>query len=563
MANIIKTTLEDANDVLTYSNKTSFPSSGESGKLYIAADTKYTYFWNGSSYIETRGSGYASSNHTHSYISTLASINGNNTSTYPWRRIMSIPSTTANWKDVIGTYYLSGNYSRGPYYLFRVEFRANNSSNGELGSFHIKVIATNADLNNLAIASYSVATKGITTSYSDIFVKVDAWPRMTLTKLSAPDLGTIIYYDSNEGSDASSRTEAYAGINGSNTDYASYKLHSLSEYTFISYGELSASVKYASTSGSADHVPWGNVTDKPTSLKNPKALTFGSKTYDGSSAVELTAGDLGISIPKITATTSGSGNAVTDISATGHALTITKGSTFLTSHLYRPIQVNGTQILANNSSSALNLKTGSNIRMTNSNGTVTIDAANTTYSAGTGLSLSGTTFSVKTGYTTDANNRNYKVAADSSGNLYVNVPWSIGGTLDASLSSSSTNALQNKAIYSAFSSAVGYDNNYYAYGEKGSWRMRQYNATGNSLDIKYGVITINSQSANYSVSFSGKNFTSTNYTVVFGLYRSNAQSWFWSPIVQSKTASGFTVFLRGNSGGDNGGTIMYIAIRSN
>ena len=47
--------------------------------------------------------------------------------------------------------------------------------------------------------------------------------------------------------------------------------------------------------------------------------------------------------------------------------------------------------------------------------------------------------------------------------------------------------------------------------------MRQYNATGNSLDIKYGVITINSQSTSYSVSF-GKNFTSTNYTVVFGLY---------------------------------------------
>lgn len=187
---------------------------------------------------------------------------------------------------------------------------------------------------------------------------------------------------------------------------------------------------------------------------------------------------------------------------------------------------------------------------------------NTTYSAGTGLSLSGTTFSVKTGYTTNANNRNYKVAADTNGNLYVNVPWSSSGTLDTSLSSTSTNALQNKAVYSAFSSAVGYDNNYYSYGAKGSWRMHQYNATGNSLDIKYGVITINSQSTSYSVSF-GKNFTSTNYTVVFGLYRSNTQSWFWSPIVQSKTESGFTVFLRGNSSGDNGGTIMYLAIRSN
>ena len=52
--------------------------------------------------------------------------------------------------------------------------------------------------------------------------------------------------------------------------------------------------------------------------------------------------------------------------------------------------------------------------------TINISDNNTTYAAGTGLSLSGTTFSVKTGYTTSG--KNYKVAADSSGNLYVNVP---------------------------------------------------------------------------------------------------------------------------------------------
>ena len=42
---------------------------------------------------------------------------------------------------------------------------------------------------------------------------------------------------------------------------------------------------------------------------------------------------------------------------------------------------------------------------------------NTTYSAGTGLSLSSTTFAVKLGYTTSGNNR--AVQADSNGNLYV------------------------------------------------------------------------------------------------------------------------------------------------
>ena len=46
---------------------------------------------------------------------------------------------------------------------------------------------------------------------------------------------------------------------------------------------------------------------------------------------------------------------------------------------------------------------------------------NTTYSAGTGLSLSGTTFSVKTGYSESG--KNYAVKTDTNGNLYVNVPW--------------------------------------------------------------------------------------------------------------------------------------------
>jgi phage-related protein len=49
------------------------------------------------------------------------------------------------------------------------------------------------------------------------------------------------------------------------------------------------------------------------------------------------------------------------------------------------------------------------------------DDENTTYSPGTGLSLSNGTFSVRLSYTTSG--KNYKVQADSSGNLYVNVPW--------------------------------------------------------------------------------------------------------------------------------------------
>ena len=59
---------------------------------------------------------------------------------------------------------------------------------------------------------------------------------------------------------------------------------------------------------------------------------------------------------------------------------------------HRPIQVNGTEILGNNTT-ALNLKAGSNVTVTNSSGTVTIAATDTTYtskaaaSGGTDVSL--------------------------------------------------------------------------------------------------------------------------------------------------------------------------------
>lgn len=39
-------------DVLEYNNKSSFPSTGETGKIYIAKDTNKTYRWSGSAYVE-------------------------------------------------------------------------------------------------------------------------------------------------------------------------------------------------------------------------------------------------------------------------------------------------------------------------------------------------------------------------------------------------------------------------------------------------------------------------------------------------------------------------------
>ena len=70
------------------------------------------------------------------------------------------------------------------------------------------------------------------------------------------------------------------------------------------------------------------------------------------------------------------------------------------------------------------------------------DDNNTTYSAGNGISLNGTTFSLNTSYKN--NGRNYAVLVDSNKNLYVNVPWV--NTTDHSHS--------NKALLDSFEGAI-------------------------------------------------------------------------------------------------------------
>lgn len=43
-------------DVLEFNNKSSFPTTGESGKIYVAKDTNLTYRWSGSAYVEISSS---------------------------------------------------------------------------------------------------------------------------------------------------------------------------------------------------------------------------------------------------------------------------------------------------------------------------------------------------------------------------------------------------------------------------------------------------------------------------------------------------------------------------
>lgn len=88
------------------------------------------------------------------------------------------------------------------------------------------------------------------------------------------------------------------------------------------------------------------------------------------------------------------------------------------------ITIGSTTISADNPTDTLTIVAGSNITLTpdNTNDKITIAAKDTTY----GAASSSTLGLVKTGYTTSG--KNYKVQADSSGNLFVNVPWTDNNT---------------------------------------------------------------------------------------------------------------------------------------
>ena len=165
------------------------------------------------------------------------------------------------------------------------------------------------------------------------------------------------------------------------------------------------------------------------------------------------------------------------------------------------------------------------------------------------------------------NGRFYPIGVDANGRAYVNVPWNDTHiAVDSSLNSSSTNPLQNKAIYSLVrDSLLSFSSSYFLGGTNGSWRIKRYNSASDTtfLDIRYGQVSITSQEKTYNISFgTGKSMLNYAYCVVCGIY-STQNKRFWTPIVQSKGASGFSIYLRGNSSGDNSGTLFYIAIYSN
>jgi len=118
------------------------------------------------------------------------------------------------------------------------------------------------------------------------------------------------------------------------TTYTNFYLPlGISDGTNVVTADNGGVVNISSLLPSVSTIGWSNVTSKPTTISGygitDAKIDNGTITLGSNSITPLTSHQ---TLPTLSRTISGSGNAITDITVSGHAITATKGTTFLTSH---------------------------------------------------------------------------------------------------------------------------------------------------------------------------------------------------------------------------------------
>jgi len=138
------------------------------------------------------------------------------------------------------------------------------------------------------------------------------------------------------------------------------------------------------------------------------------------------------------------GTGISTVAGATDTVTITNTDTGSSQNIFKNVASDSGTAVADNNNDTLTIAGGANVSTAVVGDTLTITATdtNTQYTAGTGLTLSGTVFntnvdgtqSVAANTSTTTAARTYKVQVDSSDNLVVNVPWTSGsGGISGSL----------------------------------------------------------------------------------------------------------------------------------
>lgn len=437
-------------DVLEYDSLSKFPTTGEAGKIYTAKDTNKIYRWSGTAYVvisetialgtthSTAGYGDESrAAYNHSTVKsgnphgvTKSDVGLGNVENKSSATIRS-ELTKANVTTALG--YTPPTADTNTHWTTRiVAGAASDTANAATtnGNTHINVTDDNTFRTGVTIKG-SGATS----------VTSDASGNITI---SSTDNNTWRGIQNNLTSTATDQSLSAAQGKVLNDKFGSYVPTSrtvngkaLTGNISLSYGDVGAAASNHSHSylplsggtmsgrilrgsgGSLISARNNAIAFGTTSNKDSYNPVVGQKTLKGAWTIGNLYGDERLAFSYDTDTNF---NAGTNQSTVVY-MPVSGGQLALTSQI--PSVGNGTVTITQNGATkgtfTMNQSGNTTIALTDNN-----TDTNTTYSAGTGLSLSGTTFSVKTGFTTSG--KNYKVSADSSGNLYVNVPWTDNNT---------------------------------------------------------------------------------------------------------------------------------------
>lgn len=344
-------------DVLEYNNKSSFPSTGETGKIYVDKSTNLTYRWGGSSYVEISPSIALGEVENTAYPGNLGQANAHDiVSILDGHSVVGKAESDGNGNNIVNTY------------ATKTELNATNtnvSSNATkittLQGYFSSGIAkkATADANGNDIVNTYATKSALNTTNSNV-TKLQGYFRSGIANKATADKNgndiTTEYVHTRVDGGTSSE-EMYSQIKHM-TDESSASVYISADDMRTYYG------------GSV-WVTTGSV-----------QLYYGDGTQDGckfqltQTGATLEFNDSGTQYPIITAKDTATANNVGVIKAAAvrtTAITTTQGGT--TDGRFYGVE------LDKNGKAFVN---------------VPWEDTNTTYSAGTGLSLSGTTFSANT-----------------------------------------------------------------------------------------------------------------------------------------------------------------------
>lgn len=217
----------------SHTHTLSLASDTGTSSISLAPNTKYKLTAGGSTYIFTTP---AYSN----YLGNTGNVSGNNTATYPWRRIAYTGVVTGNYNDKEAIILIHQKYHSGRWGILRITQRTDNLSDGANGGARAEWLVRNGfTLDSVKVAIYKVTG----TMRTDIFMNVGSYPRASYS-LITPNNGWT-FYSSDEGASAASHSNAYTTI-----DAAATELYSTA-YTSVSNSVDCGTVATAVSSTSA------------------------------------------------------------------------------------------------------------------------------------------------------------------------------------------------------------------------------------------------------------------------------------------------------------------------